>query len=88
MGYLSVPRRISQPSLLGISLLGAYGVCFSWQVSGGASGPTLIKSLVSPKLWENAKMQEVVDYLGLNRYAEMPEAYFNAAFRSIDTDNL
>ena len=44
----------------------------------GASGPTLLKALVNPELWADAQMNEVLDYLASNRYAQFPEPYAKA----------
>ena len=46
--------------------------------SGGASGPALIKSLTNNKLWEDAKMGEVITYLSQSRFVHLPEAYAEA----------
>ena len=46
--------------------------------SGGASTPALVKSLVNPKLWEDAKMDEVVNYLAQSKFVQLPEVFADA----------
>jgi hypothetical protein len=46
--------------------------------SGGASTPALVKSLVNPKLWEDAKMDEVVNHLAQSKFVQLPEVFADA----------
>lgn len=45
------------------------------QESGGASSPVLLKSLVVPKLWQDAKMDEVIAYLISSKYLNVPDLF-------------
>lgn len=45
------------------------------QESGGASSPVLLKSLVVPKLWEDARMDEVIAYLISSKYLNVPDLF-------------
>ncbi len=45
------------------------------QEAGGASSPVLLKSLVVPKLWEDAKMDEVLTYLVQSKYLNVPDLF-------------
>jgi len=47
----------------------------SSQDSGGASGPALLKSLVTPDVWASAKMDEVIEYLARNKHLQVPTMY-------------
>ena len=46
--------------------------------SGGASAPALVKSLVNPELWEDAKMDQVVNYLAQSKFVQLPEVFADA----------
>ena len=46
--------------------------------SGGASTPAWVKSLVNPKLWEDANMDEVVNYLAQSKFVQLPEVFADA----------
>ena len=52
--------------------------CPSLQDSGGASGPALLKSLVTPDVWAAAKMDEVIDYLAHNKHLQVPAMYLGS----------
>ena len=51
------------------------------QVPGPASMATLLSTLEQSKLWEIARMSEVVDYLSKNKSLTVPPAFESAILK-------